>query len=501
MLKCIAKDRLQLTVPGSDSGEVAAWLRDLSDGYIIIDDDLYRKIPGPVWVKQVDSEQNIIDGDSVDQSKPYYIGIDKSGDESLPVFNWEEREAPIRRTPLYNTHKNLGAKIIPFAGWEMPVWYTSVVEEHKAVRDAAGIFDVAHMGVYQIEGQDASIFLDSVVGNDIGALVVGESCYTHLLTPDADVIDDLLIYRRDTHKYLVVVNASNDDKDWAWLNGVRSGTVRVSNSRPWAQVYGRNVNLRNLRDTKEGRDMRVDIALQGPKSRDILLSLGVDELTRRKIMSLKRTQLCDAIVGGFDLVISRTGYTGEKMAFELFVHPDKADKLFNQLLRAGGSYGIRPVGLGARDSLRTEAGLPLYGHEMDGERNLGVADAGFSLYVKTYKPWFIGRKAYLNREKNRKGVVVRFRFNEKGVRMAHYNDPVVDKRGRVIGFVTSCAIDKDGFLTGLAYVEKKVAIEGTPVYVYQRASKKAAKATADLNLGDRVTIPAAATVIRRFPRL
>jgi glycine hydroxymethyltransferase len=347
----------------------------------------------------------------------------------------------------------------------MPVWYTSVVEEHKAVRDAAGIFDVAHMGVYQIEGQDASNFLDRVVGNDIGALDVGESCYTHLLNPDADVIDDLLIYRRDSHKYLVVVNASNDDKDWAWLNEVRSGTVRISNSRPWAQVYGRNVNLRNLRDIKEGRDMRVDIALQGPKSRDILLSLDVNELTRHKIMSLKRTQLCDAIVGGFDLIISRTGYTGEKIAFELFVHPDEADKLFNQLLRAGESYGIRPVGLGARDSLRTEAGLPLYGHEMDGERNLSVADAGFSFYIKTYKPWFVGRQAYLDKEIKRKGVVVRFRFNEKGVRMAHYNDPVVDKRGRVIGFVTSCAIDKDGLLTGLAFVEKKLASEGTPVYV------------------------------------
>jgi glycine hydroxymethyltransferase len=250
--------------------------------------------------------------------------------------------------------------------------------------------------------------------------------------------------------------------------------------------------------------MRVDIALQGPKSRDILLSLDVNELTRHKIMSLKRTQLCDAIVGGFDLIISRTGYTGEKMAFELFVHPDEADKLFNQfnqLLRTGESYGIRPIGLGARDSLRTEAGLPLYGHEMDGERNLSVADAGFSFYIKTYKPWFVGRQAYLDKEIKRKGVVVRFRFNEKGVRMAHYNDPVVDKRGRVIGFVTSCAIDKDGLLTGLAFVEKKLASEGTPVYVYQSATKKAAKAPADLKLGDRVTIPTAATVIRRFPRL
>ena len=313
------------------------------------------------------------------------------------------------------------------------------------------------------------------------------------------MIDDLLVYRRGHEKYLVVVNASNDDKDWAWLNAVREGEVRVDRARPWAQAFGRNVKLRNLRDPKKGDDMRVDIALQGPRSRDILLSLGCDTDTHRRIMRLMRTELCEAVVGGIDLVVSRTGYTGEKMGFELFVHPSWADTLFNNLLNAGNAYGIKPCGLGARDSLRTEAGLPLYGHEMGGARNLGVAEAGFGSYVKTYKHWFIGREAFIAREKDRKGVVIRFRFTEKGVRMAHPDDPVLDKRGRVVGWVSSCAVDIDGFLTGQAFLELKAAEENAQIYIYQGAPRESGKAPSELKVGDRSVLPAQATVIGRFP--
>jgi glycine hydroxymethyltransferase len=289
------------------------------------------------------------------------------------------------------------------------------------------------------------------------------------------------------------------------LKAVKDGKVCVDNARPWAYAFGRDVVMRNLRDPKEGADMRVDIALQGPKSRDILLSLGCNEATRQRILALKRTQLCDAVVGSFDLVVSRTGYTGEKMAFELFVHPLRAAELFSTLLKAGEPFGIKPVGLGARDSLRTEAGLPLYGHEMGlgsgkaNERDLGVAEGGFGSYVKTYKPWFIGRQAYLEREKSRKGVVVRFRFTEKGVRMAHNGDPVLDKRGRVIGWVTSCAVDSEGLLTGQAFLEFKSSEEGTPVFIYQSAPDKPGKAPAEFKPGDKATLPTPATVVRRFP--
>jgi glycine hydroxymethyltransferase len=356
------------------------------------------------------------------------------------------------------------------------------------------------MGVFQAEGPQAAQFLDTVCGNDIGGLEIGESCYTHFLDPDSNVIDDTLVYHRSADKFLVVVNASNDSKVWAWLNAVREQKVAIDTDRPWVTTYGNGVKLRNLRDPKEGADMRVDIALQGPKSRDMLLALGCDTSTAKRIKALKRTELCEAVVGGFELVVSRTGYTGEKMAFELFVHPEKAVALWEGLRKVGEPLGMKACGLGARDSLRTEAGLPLYGHEMGGDMNFGVAEAGFGSYVKTYKPWFIGRKAFIERESKRTGVVVRFRFNEKGVRMAHNGDPVLDVKGKTIGVVTSCAIDKEGFLTGQAYVDLRAAVEGTPIFIFQGAPAQASKAPAELKAGDKVTLPTPATVLSRFPK-
>lgn len=363
--------------------------------------------------------------------------------------------------------------MVPFAGWEMPVVYTSIYEEHLATRQAAGLFDVSHMGVYDVRGADAASFLDAVCGNDCGGLQPGASLYTHFLTPDADVLDDTLVYRRGWDDYLVVVNASNDDKDRAWLESVRDGTVRIDNARPWARTFGYNAEIRNLRDVRSGNDMRVDIALQGPKSKEILFAMGVDTETRIQVNKLKRTELCNAVIGGYDLIVSRTGYTGEKMAFELFVHPERSVEFWNTVLKVGESFGVKAIGLGARDSLRTEAGLPLYGHEMglgsgkfDG-RDLGVAEGGFGSYVKTYKPWFIGRDAFVAREKERKGVVIRFTFDEQRTRMAHNGDPVVNANGERIGFVTSCAIDGQRFITGQAYVELAYAKEGTPIGIHQ----------------------------------
>jgi len=503
-LTCVTPYHFRLSVAPVKSGLAATWLRDLSDGYVAFDGDLLRKLPGPVQVQDSSAAALALPTGEKTAPKPYFIGAAPDPARPLPSFEWQSLPAVLRRTPVYDVHKLLGGRMVPFAGWEMPVQYTSIVDEHLACRTAAGLFDVAHMGVYQAEGPDAAAFLDSVCGNDVGRLGVGESLYTHFLDPDANVIDDLLVYRRGPEKFLVVVNASNDDKDWGWLNAVRDGLVRVDNARPGAKVYGRGVLLRNLRDPQQGADMRVDIALQGPKSREILLSLGCDPATRKRIMALKRTELCGAIVGGFDLVVSRTGYTGEKMAFELFVHPDRSADLFKVLLQAGGPLGIKPCGLGSRDSLRTEAGLPLYGHEMGAgsgkhdSRDLGVAEAGFSSYIKTIKPWFIGREAFLERDKIRKGVVARFRFTEKSVRVAHNGDPMLDKRGRTIGFVTSCALDSEGFLTGQAFVELKSAEEGTPVFIYQSAPKEAGKPPAELKIGDRTVLPTPAVIVSRF---
>jgi glycine hydroxymethyltransferase len=309
-----------------------------------------------------------------------------------------------------------------------------------------------------------------------------------------------MIYRRRADVYLVVVNASNDDKDWAWLNAVHGGSVRVDEQRPWAKVFGRQCRLRNLRDPAEGKDMRVDIAIQGPKSREILLAMGCDDETAARLKALPWAGVMEGIFGGLDLVVSRTGYTGERVAFELFVHPEKSVKLWKNLLKVGESLGLKPIGLGARDSLRTEAGLPLYGHEMAGDLNLGVGAAGFAAYVKTYKPWFIGREAYLRQEAEREGEIVRFRFQQKGVRMAHTGDPVVDRLGRVIGVVTSCAVDSEGYLLGQAHLQRKYTTKGTTIAIFQSASKKPGKAPAELGLGDRISVPTPATVLSRFPQ-
>ena len=491
----------RFSFPSEKFGLAATFLRDLADGYIAFDQNLPIRIPGTIIVEEDLTGQPVsAEGPARVSRKPYFIGQSDQPAESLPAFQWVEKENDaLKRTPLFETHQKLGAKIIPFAGWEMPVWYSSVVEEHLACRQTAGLFDVTHMGVFQAEGSQASMFLETVCANDISLLSVGESCYTHFLDPEANVIDDTLVYRRSKDQYLVVVNAANESKDWAWLNAVREAKVLIDTKRPWIHTFGVGVTLRDLRDAKEGKDRLVDVALQGPKSREILLAMGCDQENTQKIKSLKRTQLCEAQVAGFDLVVSRTGYTGEKMAFELFVHPEKAAALWTALLKAGEAFGLKPCGLGARDSLRTEAGLPLYGHEFAGPENLGVAEGGFGPYVKVYKPWFIGREAFIEREKGRKGMVARFRFTEKGVRMSHQGDPVLDVKGKTIGKVTSCAIDKEGYLTGQVFLENNYAVEGTPIFVYAGSEKMEEIAPSNLKIGERVAIPTAALVVSRFP--
>lgn len=504
----------QLALPGRNAARVSAWLRDLSDGYIAFDDDPLMKLAGPVSVKyhagaKAQGTLPVDLQDALAIYKPYFIGMQAVMAETvaLPEFKWiEDHNAPIKKTTLNETHKKMGARMVPFAGWEMPVWYSSVIEEHKATRQAAGLFDVSHMGVCDASGPNAAAFLDLITANDVSALAIGNSHYSYLLGVDGIPIDDMMIYRIAEERYLIVINASNNDKDWAWMNAVNAGKVCIDSQRPWARNTAPCV-LRDLRDRQWGDECRVDIALQGPKSIEILKSICDNKADAAKLGKLPRTDVMRAILKGFDVIISRTGYTGESIAYELFVHPEKAPAFWDLLMEVGTPFGLKPIGLGARDSLRTEAGLPLYGHELAGPLNLMPNDAGFSSYVKVYKPFFVGRAPYLEHEAKRKMDNVRFRMNEKSVRvpkgaanieMGGDMDYVVDKRGRVIGRVTSCAVDFDGYMTGQALIENKYAVEGTPIGIV--AAAKDGKAAHNLKVGDRLPVADAATVVSRFPK-
>lgn len=390
----------------------------------------------------------------------------------------------LRRTALFDTHKKLGARMVPFGGWEMPVWYTSAREEHLAVRQAAGLFDVSHMGVLDATGPDACAFLDRIGTNDVSKLAVSRSHYSYMLDDAGDVIDDIMIYRVEEQRYLVVVNASNNDKDWAWLAG---------------QAVSLPYVLRDLRAPSSGADMRVDLALQGPKSLEILTGL-IDASHISNLPSLPYTGVMHAMLAGHDVFISRTGYTGERIAFEIFVHPDESVALWNTLLEAGAPLGLKPCGLAARDSLRTEAGLPLYGHELGGPLNLAPCHIGFDNFVKLSKPAdFIGKAAYAEKAAKNTLKGARFRMNEKGVRASKLGDPILDKRGRVIGTVTSCAQDSEGFLLGLAVVEGNAAQEGNLIFITALPERMPEPLKPFAAIGSRALMPDAATMLSRFP--
>jgi glycine hydroxymethyltransferase len=505
VLERAAADRYSLALSDRDgTGKVARWLADLSDGYVAFG-DLHGKVPGPVVVEPAAMPKVApvqTEGSPFADRKPFFIGAEgrPAAGESLPALEWREpADAPLRLTQLHDTHVGLGARMVPFGGWDMPVWYSSVVEEHEAVRTTAGLFDVSHMGVLEASGPNAAAFLNVLTTNDIDALEVGRSHYTYLLLPDGSVVDDLLIYRRGPEKFMLVVNASNNDKDWAWINAVNEGQVMIDRERPWAQVRQPAV-LRDLRDLQWGDDCLVDIALQGPRSRDILLAMADDPALARRIKSLPWAGLTEGLLGGFQVVISRTGYTGERIASELFVHPDRSPAFWDRLMAAGAAFGLKPCGLASRDSTRTEAGLPLYGHELDGPLGLNPADAGFGSYVKFWKPFFIGRQATLAHEQERSGMVTRFRMNEKGVRRPEPGDPVLDRRGRVVGTVTSCAIDSEGYLLGQAFLPLALTEPGTPLAIYQLGGgQRPIKAPDKIVAGARLPMPDGATVLTRFP--
>jgi glycine hydroxymethyltransferase len=496
-----------LGFPNSGSALAAAeWLQALSEGFVQFD-DVYAKLPGPVVVKTNSSAESVYSTANEDAAvvaeKPFFIGRQYHADKNnpLPDFEWTEPEGgELRRTKLYDIHVQMGAKMVPFGGWDMPVWYSSVSEEHIAVRTTAGLFDVSHMGVLEASGPHAADFLNLVTTNDIDTLEVGQSHYTYLLFPDGSVVDDLLIYRRADDNYMLVVNASNNDKDWAWLTAVNEGRVQIDPTRPSARVLHPAV-LRDLRDSQWGSECLVDLALQGPKSLDVILAMCDDPALAARLKGMGWARLTEGKLAGFDVVISRTGYTGERVAYELFIHPEQSPAFWQALMEAGEPFGLKPCGLAARDSTRTEAGLPLYGHELAGPLGLSPAQAGFGSYLKLWQPFFIGRDAFINQEAQRDEIVVRFRMNEKGVRRPELGDPILDKRGKVVGTVTSCAIDQEGYLLGQALVPIALSDEGTALSIYQLGGGQRSLRVPDVvKPGARLPMPDGATVLSRFPR-
>lgn len=331
----------------------------------------------------------------------------------------------MKHTPLHAQHKRLGAKMIDFGGWDLPVQYTGIQQEHKAVRERAGLFDVSHMGEVRVRGPEAISYLNHVVTNDVAKLVDGQALYTVMCYENGGIVDDLIVYRIHEEEFFICINAGNAEKDFAWFEE-RKGSYQVmlkNESSEWAQI-----------------------ALQGPKAAAILEVLAgtvAQELTPFRFIQAKML--------GTSAIIARTGYTGED-GFELYIPAADAEKVWCSLLEVGKPLGLEPCGLGARDTLRLEAGLALYGNDIDANTN--PLEAGLGWVVKFSKGDFFGRAAL---EKIKLAGPVRkltaLRMQERLIPRHHYD--VVDAHSeRTIGTVTSGTLSPTlDIPIAMAYIE------------------------------------------------
>ncbi|HXU31582.1 MAG TPA: glycine cleavage system aminomethyltransferase GcvT [Thermoanaerobaculia bacterium] len=346
-------------------------------------------------------------------------------------------EETLRRTPLYDLHREAGGKMVPFAGWEMPVQYTGVIDEHTAVRQRAGLFDVSHMGEVRVDGAGATAFLDALTPNHVAKLAIGRAHYSGLLNEGGTYIDDLLIYRLGDESYLVVVNASNVARDFAWI----------------AERAPTGVTVENVSDAY------ALLALQGPRAVDILTPLTGTDLSAIRYYGFAMGE-----VAGVQTLISRTGYTGED-GFELYVPPDGAPAVWRKLFEVGAAHGLLPAGLGARDTLRLEAGMALYGHELN--ETTTPFEAGLAWVVKLDKGHFVGRDALVAQQaRGLTRQLAGFEIEGRGIaREGH----AVQVEGATVGAVTSGTwsptLEK---ALGLAYVPVGQAAVGTSVAIEVR---------------------------------
>ena len=352
--------------------------------------------------------------------------------------------SPPHRTPLYPVHRELNARLVDFAGWEMPVDYGAVVAEHLAVRNAAGLFDVSHMGEFLFEGSGALELLQRLTPNDVSRLTVGKAHYSALTTPEGCFIDDLIISRTGDSSYLAIVNAANIQTDFDWIESHRRGEGEVKNV---SDDFGL-------------------IALQGPRALEILSTL-----TPQRLDELKYYNFVGGQVAGQDVTIFRTGYTGED-GFELLVPAEHAEAVWRKTMEAGQSFGLKPAGLGARDTLRLEAKMALYGNDIDEDHTVLEADLGWM--IKFGKGDFLGREVLARQKKE--GVsrkLVGFEMVDRGIARKGY--PVfVD--GAAAGTVTSGSFAP--YLKkaiGLCYLSPSAWADGTELEIEIRGRRARAQ--------------------------
>ena len=313
----------------------------------------------------------------------------------------------LKTTPLLDLHKELGAKLVPFAGWNMPIQFAGVLSEHTCVRERVGLFDVSHMGEIEVKGKDAKKFLQFLLSNNVEKMFDGSILYSLMCYETGGVVDDLLAYRFSENHYFLCVNASNSDKDYDWI-------ARHASSF--------NVNIKNTSSETS------QLALQGPDAKNVLQSLCDISLDDLSYYNFRK-----GMVNNVESLISRTGYTGED-GFELYLSPEKVSEVFRSLMEQGRSYGIQPIGLGARDTLRIEMGYPLYGNEID--NNPTPLDAGLGWVIKFDKGEFLGRGSLLKQKEqgSPRRKLVGLKLLTRGVPRAHYQ---VFKNGESVGEVTS----------------------------------------------------------------
>jgi aminomethyltransferase len=344
---------------------------------------------------------------------------------------------PLRRTPLYEEHVRLGGRIVPFAGWEMPVQYSGIVDEHQAVRTAAGIFDVCHMGELVMEGEWAAQVVNYLVTNDVSKLTDGQALYTCALNAEGTVLDDLIVYRASPERFLIVCNASNREK-------------MAAHFRKAAEHHC---------SFEDKSDETALVALQGPKAFDVLALAGSDG---PQLATLKSFHFRDAVVANVRCTVARTGYTGED-GVEIFCAWQDAPSLFRQLVELGKPLGLKPAGLGARDTLRLEARLSLYGNDIDETTN--PLEAGLGWVVKMDKGDFVGRAALETiKSAPLPRKLVGFEVTGRGI--ARHGYVLRDRDGNEVGICTSGSPGPTvGKNIGLGYLPSAMAQVGTEFLV------------------------------------